>query len=94
MCKKINCWQFVNCGREKGGLMVPYLGECPVQNSMKYDGLNEGVGAGRACWMVQDATCILKATGQISACFDCKFYKRVVFEEDEKVHFKYSSIPA
>ncbi len=88
MCKKLNCWEFINCGREKGGIMVPYLGECSAQSEMKYDGLNDGIGGGRACWMITDSNCAMKNN---KSCYDCKFYKRVVFEEDEKILFKYSS---
>ena len=89
MSKKLNCWEFKNCGREPGGLMADVLGECPVSSAMKYDGLNEGVGAGRACWMVPNSVCSHKRGG---SCCNCEFYKRVVFEEEEKIAFKYSSV--
>lgn len=89
MSKKLNCWEFKNCGREPGGLMADVLGECPVGSAMKYDGLNEGVGAGRACWMVPNSVCNHKRG---ASCYDCEFYKRVVFEQDEKIAFKYSSV--
>jgi len=47
--RKLNCWEFKNCGREKGGLMVNSIGECPVASAMQYDGMNSGVAAGRVC---------------------------------------------
>ena len=69
--------------------MADILGECPVATAMKYDGLNDGVGAGRACWMVPNSVC---RQGRSVSCCDCEFYKRVVFEEEENVVFKYSSV--
>lgn len=88
MSKKLNCWEFVNCGREKNGLMVPLLGECKVVKNMKHDGLNGGISSGRACWMTQKNDCVMKQSGQFSCCYDCSFYKRVLFEEEEKVQHK------
>jgi len=93
MTKKLNCWQFKNCGLEKGGVMTHILGECPVSTAMKFDGLNDGVGAGRACWMVPNAACRKDATRhpRVSCCQDCEFYRRVIFEEEENAHFKFTS---
>ena len=90
--RKLNCWEFMNCGREKGGLMVDHLGECPVCSSMKYDGLNDGRGAGRACWMVGSTGCTghhnrLKGPRR---CLECEFYKRVLFEQEKKTCFRFS----
>ncbi|MEA3297352.1 MAG: hypothetical protein U9R56_05760 [candidate division Zixibacteria bacterium] len=75
--------------------MVNILGECPVPKAMKYDGYNDGIGAGRACWMVQSLDCKLKVSNRrpFNPCYNCKFYKRVVFEEKEKTKFRYSSAP-
>ncbi len=85
MSKKLNCWEFVNCGREKNGLMVSTLGECKVVTDMKYDGLNNGVGAGRACWMTHKDNCVMIKSQQYLSCYDCPFYKRVAFEEEEQI---------
>lgn len=87
--QKLNCWQFKNCGREKGGLLADVLGECPVSAALKYDGINDGRSAGRACWMIYKL-----AAGECSgqACHTCEFYRRVLFEQDERVCGKYSSI--
>ncbi len=65
MSKKLNCWEFVNCGREKNGIMVPILAECEDVSNMKLDGLNDGVGAGRSCWMNQKSDCVMRKPGQI-----------------------------
>jgi len=94
MSKKLNCWEYVNCGREKNGIMVPILGECKVISEMKYDGLNSGVGAGRACWMTLNKNCVMQKTKQISCCYDCQFYKRVLFEEEEHIEHKLEPVKA
>ena len=75
--------------------MAPILGECPISSYMKFDGLNEGVGAGRSCWM---APHLDPADGDNSGgcatrkCYCCEFYKRVVFEQEERTCFKFTSI--
>ncbi len=72
--------------------MTDILGECPVSTSMKYDGLNEGVGGGRSCWMVPDTKCLSRRYGsQLKSCLECPFYKRVVYEEEEEITFKFYS---
>jgi len=82
MERKLNCWEFKNCGREKGGLMVNVLGECPVSLAMAYDGTNGGVAGGRNCWMVRDTNRLARTEacpGQ--SCQVCEFYRRVRHEE-------------
>ncbi len=73
--------------------MVPLLGECPVPSQMRFDGLNDGQGAGRACWMVSHSP--IKSDGHGATCsrhcYYCDFYKRVVFEQEDSTCFKYSS---
>jgi hypothetical protein len=91
MVKRLNCWEFKNCGREKDGLMTPILGECPVAKAMKFDGLNDGIGAGRACWMVPDSACVRASVKGRPPCHSCEFYKRVVFEQDQEICFKFTS---
>ncbi|MFQ6113174.1 MAG: two-CW domain-containing protein [bacterium] len=43
LLRKLNCWEYKNCGREKGGVLAEVLGECPVSTAMKFDGLNDGI---------------------------------------------------
>lgn len=74
--------------------MAPILGECPISTYMKFDGLNDGLGAGRSCWMAphSDQSEFGAPAGcQTKKCYCCEFYKRVVFEEEEKTCFKYTS---
>ena len=63
--------------------MVSILGECPVSAAMKYDGLNSGLAAGRACWLVAGTSCVApRLDGQSNAgCHECEFYRRVLTEE-------------
>ena len=81
--RKLNCWEFQNCGREKGGLMTDKLGECPVSTAMNFDGTHEGVAGGRACWMVLKNQNRLAGTGMCTgaSCQTCEFYRRVQHEE-------------
>lgn len=94
--KKLNCWEFKNCGREVGGLMSDVLGECPVARAMRYDGLNGGKAGGRVCWMVSDGVARREPNwlGRHRCCHTCDFYRRVLFEEDEDtVHRFESALP-
>lgn len=74
--------------------MVPLLGECPVPKMMKFDGMNEGIGGGRACWMAGKSICSTKESGRpnLRNCHRCDFYRRVVFEQEDKSHFRFASI--
>ncbi|HOP07029.1 MAG TPA: hypothetical protein PLF13_07035 [candidate division Zixibacteria bacterium] len=87
MTTKLNCWEFKNCGREKGGLLVDLLGECPVASAMKYDGQNGGIGGGRTCWMAGGNACHeqIGSAGSTTKCQNCDFYLRVVYEEQEQI---------
>lgn len=81
--RKLNCWEFMNCGREKGGLMVEKLGECPVSTAMNYDGVNSGIAGGRTCWTVLKTHNRLEGALKCSgaSCQSCEFYRRVQHEE-------------
>ena len=85
MAKKLNCWEYFNCGREKNGLMVPFMGECSASTTMKNDGTNSGVGAGRSCWSICSDECRMAESQMIKSCFDCPFYIRVQYEEETEV---------
>jgi hypothetical protein len=94
MTQKLNCWQFKNCGREKDGLLVETLGECPVSTTLKFDGMNEGRGAGRMCWMVPDSACRQEPAklGLFYRCHTCDFYRRVLFEQEENMACKFDTV--
>jgi len=92
--EKLNCWQFKNCGREKGGLLASVVGECPVSSAFRLDGLNGGIAGGRACWLVDKLSCPCSLAGghSLSSCHNCDFYRRVLFEEDSKVSGRFHSV--
>jgi hypothetical protein len=94
--RRLNCWEYRNCGREHGGLMVTALGECPVSSAMKLDGQNGGVAAGRACWLIPASACapIDAAVGGTRKCHECEFYRRVMNEEQGKAQGAYHSVTA
>ena len=87
MSRKLNCWEYRNCGMEPGGIFSEIYGTCPVPTMMKYDGANGGRGAGRVCWRVKN-----KATAKgrdlcrhhRQSCIHCDFYRRV--QSEEEVH--------
>lgn len=84
MTDRLNCWQFRNCGREKGGLLVEQFGECPVATAMKFDGINHGSAAGRYCWKIAKEMPVESGLqGCTGQCRSCEFYTRVLFEEQE-----------
>ncbi len=87
--QKLNCWQFKNCGFEKGGLLADGHSECPVSTCLKLDGMNDGRGAGRACWMVAK-TANSPCYGR--SCHSCDFYRRVVFEEEQRASGRLASV--
>ena len=93
---KLNCWEFKDCGREKGGLMADTLGVCPVALAMNCDGVNGGRAGGRACWTVSsqgNRTCKLGLRLNQS-CAACDFYRRVMHEEDDHACHRYRSAAA
>ena len=96
MSQKLNCWQFKNCGREKGGILAEHLGVCPVAKSMKHDGTNGGIAAGRVCWRIINTDDLNAAPGfcKNKACHNCEFYRRVLYEEEENTSFKFASVVA
>jgi hypothetical protein len=91
---KLNCWEFKNCGREKGGLLADVLGVCPVAKAMKYDGVHGGRAAGRICWKIRNSSsCEINLTdSQPSSCHDCSFYRRVQHEEADKSVHQFASV--
>ncbi len=66
-----NCWEFKNCGREKGGLKASELGICPAFPDH-----------GRDCWAVAGTLCGGKVQGttaeKLGIWLIREFYKRVI----------------
>lgn len=85
---KMNCWEFMKCGREFKGVRVGDLGVCPVPLEKRLDGAHEGKKAGRACWVVAGTLCQGKVQGtyaqKFTTCENCDFYRTVKREEYPK----------
>ncbi len=83
---KKNCWEFTQCERQPGGLLVGERGVCPAATDTKHDGKNEGENAGRYCWKVAGTLCGGKVEGTFAAMMRncsscCQFYNLVKHEE-------------
>ena len=80
-----NCWEFMDCGREPGGINSKKLGICPAASSNKFDGINNGKNAGRYCWHVAGTLCKGKIQGTFAEkygdCLACPFYFRIHKDE-------------
>lgn len=81
----VNCWEFMNCGRERGGAKIGELGLCPVAEAESLDGLNGGTNGGRACWCVAGTLCRGQVQGTFAQkfrnCLACMFFKQVRDEQ-------------
>lgn len=76
MEKKLNCWEFMGCGKK---------GICPVTLEKSLDTVHGGVNAGRACWAVTGSLCGDSRQGTFTekflTCVRCNFYIKVKEEE-------------
>jgi CRP-like cAMP-binding protein len=83
--RKINCWEYMKCGREPDGRQVAKLGVCPATIDESYDGINDGENAGRICWAVAGTCCGNEIQGTYAekrkSCISCRFYKTVQEQE-------------
>jgi len=87
MEKKLNCWEFMDCGYVPDGEKAEFGGICPVVTMESLNGVNHGKNGGRYCWHVSDAFCQtgsgeMNETGTL-ACARCEFYKYVQNGEGE-----------
>lgn len=85
MKRKLNCWEFKNCGREPGGSRTSDLGICPATQEHRLEGAHHGRNAGRACWVIAGTLCQGEVQGTFAQkyknCEICDFYKVVKKEE-------------
>jgi len=92
--KKMNCWEFKQCGREIGGNKVGELGTCPAAEDRRLDGVHDGTNSGRGCWMVAGTYCDGEVQGtfaqKMKRCMECAFYDHV--REEESGYFKMSAV--
>ena len=84
--RRLNCWEYMKCGREPGGTKVDEFGICPAAADISFDGINSGICGGRICWAVAGTFCDGKVQGTFAekreSCMSCSFYKTV--QEEEK----------
>ncbi|MFH0909229.1 MAG: hypothetical protein V1929_10740 [bacterium] len=80
-----NCWEYMKCGREPGGLHADELGVCPASTDTDHDGTNNGRNAGRFCWAVAGTLCkgVVQGTfaAKFESCLMCPFYRDVERQE-------------
>jgi len=80
-----NCWEYMKCSREPGGVKADKLGICPAATDPTFDGFNLGINAGRICWLVAGTFCGGKVQGSFAkkriSCKSCEFYKQIHAEE-------------
>ena len=83
--RKLNCWEFMKCGKEHGRAREEELGTCPASTNSRTDGVNGGRNGGMICWAVAGTLCGGKHTGlyvpKIVNCMNCVFYRKVAEEE-------------
>ena len=83
---KLNCWEFMNCGRQPGGDKATEF-ICPAATDTRFNGKNSGTNAGRTCWQVAGSFCKEQAKGtharEIGNCIKCDFFWLVVKEEGD-----------
>ena len=85
--RKVNCWEFMKCGREHGGERVAEKGVCPAAVDAGVNGTNGGRNGGRCCWAIAGTFCFGEAHGTTAkkhiSCMDCGFYWTVADEETD-----------
>lgn len=85
--KKLNCWEFKNCGRGPGDPAGKNIEPCPAALEKKLDSVHGGQNSGRSCWVVAGTFCGGKTQGTHVAkheiCKECDFYQLVSQEEGE-----------
>lgn len=83
--EKLNCWEFMKCGRQPGGDRTTVHGICPAATYSPADRLNYGVNAGRICWVIAGRhngnSPLCSIAKGLSSCSECEFYRHVVAEE-------------
>lgn len=84
---KVNCWEFMRCGREIGGVHENDLGRCPAFTYTMFHGTNGGFRSGRYCWFVagtfREGPPQCSPPDTIDDCSHCRFFKRVQQEEGD-----------
>jgi hypothetical protein len=84
--ERLNCWEVMGCGRQKGGENAKEFGVCPAALAGNYEGLNKGKHGGRFCWVVAGTLCGGEVQGtyarKMKNCLNCNYFKQVHQEEE------------
>lgn len=84
---RLNCWEYMRCGREPNGLRVGSRGVCQAALEYAASDMHGGKNGGRVCWAVSGTLCGGCVQGsfacKIKDCMQCDFYNLVQKEEDE-----------
>lgn len=83
--KRLNCWEYMGCGLEPGGVNAGLNTICPAASDQSFSGINSGKNAGRFCWAVPNTLCLEDQQGHYmekrEKCKECDFYHMVLAEE-------------
>lgn len=86
---RLNCWEFMRCGREPGGAHASELGICPAPLDTSADGYNGGRNGGRTCWTVAGTLCGVFIRGTQAkttpSCLSCAFLLDVKVQEGDRL---------
>ena len=87
--KKLNCWEYMKCGRGPKGIKAKKLGVCPAASEKRLDRIHGGINSGRSCWVVAGTFCGGTVQGSFArkqvACKRCDFYNKVHHEEGSAI---------
>ena len=79
----------MHCGREPGGKNAHKQGICPAAADSTFNNFNQGVNAGRLCWLVAGTFCGGEVQGAFAqkylSCKQCEFYRKVHAEEGDTI---------
>ncbi len=91
--KPQNCWEVLNCGQ---GPDNPDS-TCPVPRDTRFAGVNDGVNAGRYCWMQHGTLCDTGIGGAFYRkprdCVTCPFFRQVEQEQGRAFVFVVITTP-
>ena len=87
--EKLNCWEFMQCGRGPGESQEKGKEPCVATMEKGLHRVHGGVNSGRACWVVAGTYCGGSVQGdfakKIEACKGCDFYQQVYSDEGEHI---------
>jgi PAS domain S-box-containing protein len=93
----LNCWEFMECGREPGGSNVDEKGVCLAATESRCNSVNNGTNGGRICWIVSGTLCGGTVQGifaqKLHSCMECSFYQLVREEEGSEFQIGSEILP-